>query len=220
MKKKRYSCAPEFDGFSSGWASYAMYANETAMSSSLPQVGYDPELPVIEAIRQGDPQALAELITRQGRWVRGVIFAASGRVEDVEDIAQRVWLKVWQEAGRLEDCRRWRVWLYRISRNAATDAGRARQRRRRLLASLFQRNRREKCDGPPDGQLQLDEQHRAVLAAVSELPELYREPFVLRHLENWSYRQIGEAMGLPSDTVETRLVRARRLLREKLADKL
>ena len=55
-----------------------------------------------------------------------------------------------------------------------------------------------------------------LLQAIEALPALYREPFVLRHLEDWSYAQIGELLGLPTETVETRLVRARRLLREAL----
>jgi RNA polymerase sigma-70 factor (ECF subfamily) len=64
------------------------------------------------------------------------------------------------------------------------------------------------------------EQHDAVLAAIEDLPELYREPFVLKHVEGWSYAEIADVLGLPPDTVETRLVRARRLLREKLSGKL
>ena len=60
------------------------------------------------------------------------------------------------------------------------------------------------------------ETHQRVLNAIAGLPEIYREPFVLRHLEDWSYKQIAEAMDMPVDTVETRLVRARRLLREAL----
>jgi RNA polymerase sigma-70 factor (ECF subfamily) len=64
------------------------------------------------------------------------------------------------------------------------------------------------------------EQQALMLEAIASLPELYREPFVLKHAEGMSYRQIGELLGLPPDTVETRLVRARRLLREKLAGKV
>jgi RNA polymerase sigma-70 factor (ECF subfamily) len=63
------------------------------------------------------------------------------------------------------------------------------------------------------------EEYEAMLAAIEALPPLYREPFVLKHVEGWSYAQIGEALGLPNDTVETRLVRARRLLRERLNGK-
>jgi RNA polymerase sigma-70 factor, ECF subfamily len=49
---------------------------------------------------------------------------------------------------------------------------------------------------------------------------LYREPFVLRHMNGWNYQQIAEAMEMPVDSIETRLVRARRLLRDALKDKL
>jgi RNA polymerase sigma-70 factor (ECF subfamily) len=49
------------------------------------------------------------------------------------------------------------------------------------------------------------------------MPAIYREPFVLRHLEDWSYRQIAETLDLPVDTVGTRLVRARRMLQETLS---
>jgi RNA polymerase sigma-70 factor (ECF subfamily) len=57
-----------------------------------------------------------------------------------------------------------------------------------------------------------------VLEAIRGLPDIYRESFILRHVEDWSYAQIAEAMSLPVDTVETRLVRARRLLRTALRD--
>ena len=59
-----------------------------------------------------------------------------------------------------------------------------------------------------------------MLAAIQSLPALYREPFVLRHLSGWSYAEIAEVMGMPVDSVETRLVRARRLLRASLKDKV
>ena len=59
-----------------------------------------------------------------------------------------------------------------------------------------------------------------MLQAIAKLPELYREPFVLKHMDGWSYAQIAEAMNLPVDTVETRLVRARRLLRQELTGKV
>jgi RNA polymerase sigma-70 factor, ECF subfamily len=182
---------------------------------------HDPEVPVIQAIRDGDPLALAELMHRQGRWVRGVVLGAMGRAEDVDDVVQRVWIRVWQQAGRLEDGNRWRSWLYRIARNCATDAGRSRKRRRRLHQRLWEAIlRRGRHELSPDRRLAAREAEARMLAAIEALPALYREPFVLKHLEGWSYRQIGQLLDLPVDTVETRLVRARRLLRQQLAGKV
>ncbi len=185
------------------------------------QAEFDSERPVIEAIQHRDPDAMAELIRRQGRWVRGVVFGAMGRMDEVDDVVQRVWMQVWREAPRLADPGAWRAWLGRIARNAATDAGRAKQRRRRLLAGFSTRRPARSCDtAASDQPLVADERQRQMLQAIGDLPTLYREPFVLKHLQDWSYRQIGEALGLPPDTVETRLVRARRMLRERLAGKV
>ena len=61
-----------------------------------------------------------------------------------------------------------------------------------------------------------EEEYRRALDALERLPAIYREPLVLRYLEGWSYRRIAEVLDLPIDTVETRLVRARRRLREIL----
>lgn len=177
---------------------------------------YDPEIPVIEAIQQRDPDALTELMRRHGRWVRGVIFGVLGHREEVDDIAQKVWFQVWREADQLAEPARWRGWLYRIARNAATDAGRRRQVKKRLKNRLEQEAPTASAVLDPSQALIAEERHTRMLEAIASLDPLYREPFVLRHLEDWSYQEIGDVLGLPVDTVETRLTRARRKLREKL----
>jgi len=79
---------------------------------------------------------------------------------------------------------------------------------------------RSQTQSGPDQGLIGEEERRRVLTAVEALPILYREPFVLRHLNGWSYKQIAEVMDMPVDSIETRLVRARRLLRETLSTEL
>ncbi len=177
--------------------------------------------PLIEAIRSGDRQAFGDLMRQESHWVRGVVFGVLGDTDCLEDVAQRVWTAVWQRIGELRDVRRLRPWLYRLAHNAAIDAGRSITRNRSRMRRL--------ADDPPppsastttpDGDLADQERHREVLAAVQALPALYREPFVLRHLNGWSYSRIADVMGMPVDSVETRLVRARRLLRDSLTDKV
>lgn len=174
---------------------------------------FDAEVPVIDAIRGGDRFAFEELVKRQGRWIRGVIFGVLGRRDLVDDVAQQVWTTVWQRIGELRETKSWRSWLYRMARNFSIDAGRDVTRRR----SQFQPMDENAAEFRDRRSVDSDEdQHGRVLAAIQGLPAIYREPFVLRHLNDWSYRQIADVMGLPVDSVETRLVRARRLLRETL----
>lgn len=172
---------------------------------------------MVDAIRSGDRHAFAEFVGRQRKWVRAVIFGILGTRDPVDDVAQQVWMVVWQRIRELRDVSRWRPWLYRIVRNAAIDAvrdaRRARDRRGRLLADAQDQSLRSGLGHDDPASI---ERHEAVLDAIRALPVLYREPFVLRHINGWDYKQIAEVMSMPVDTVETRLVRARRLLRDAL----
>lgn len=180
----------------------------------------DPEGAVIEAMRRGDRHAFEGFVRRQSRWVRGVIFGVLGQRDRIDDVAQQVWLAVWSRIGELRSVESWRPWLYRMARNAAFDAGREVTRQRGLTQALPEEPPAKDATRTPAEELIGAEQRQLVLEAIQALPALYREPFVLRHLEEWSYREIGEVLELPVDTVETRLVRARRLLREWLQGKV
>ncbi len=188
---------------------------------------FDPELPVIDAIRSGDRDAFGELVRRHDQWVRGVIFGVLGDHDRVDDAASEAWAAAWRRIKELRDITRWRPWLYRIARNAAIDAGRDLTRRRRHqsqreldMATVETASFEKAGDQRPGDSAVNGEQHGEVLSAIEELPALYREPFVLRHLNGWSYAEISDAMRIPVDTVETRLVRARRKLRDSLGHML
>ena len=181
---------------------------------------FENEEPVVEAIRAGDRFAFGELVRRHGGWVRGVVYGVLGDRDRVDDVTQQVWTAVWQRVGELRDAKRWRPWLYRMARNAAIDAGRDATRRRAHSQKLATTLSPVASAGTPDRDLVDRERHDTVMEAIRALPALYREPFVMRHLNGWSYSEIGDVMGMPVDSVETRLVRARRFLRESLKDKV
>ncbi len=179
---------------------------------------FDPDQPLIDAVCLGDHFAFEDLLRRHDRWVRAVIYGVLGDQDAVDDVAQQVWTVCWQRAKEMRDPQRWRSWLYRLTRNAALDAGREKTRRRRREQATGQAWRQRAKQADADRSLARSQQHQTVLAAIEALPALYREPFVLRHVSGWSYKQIANLMGMPVDSVETRLVRARRLLRETLKD--
>ncbi len=173
---------------------------------------------LIEAAQRGERGALDSFVRRNDRWVRGVVYATCGRAQIVDDVVQHVWTRVWEQLGTLADPARWRGWLYTLARNAAIDAGQKAARRRSRQSNLSDAAPAVSRETEPALRLIRSEQEQRVLSAIQGLPVIYREPFILRHLEDWSYAQIAEALDMPVDTVETRLVRARRLLRGALAD--
>jgi len=176
---------------------------------------------VVAGAQRGDPLAADRLVRAHDGWVRSAIYGVTGRTDLVEDVAQQVWARVWERLDTLRNPRQLRSWLYTIARNTAIDVGMAARRQAARESSLdadagpMLRYVAAPDAGAPDGELR-----RGVLRAVRALPSHYREPFVLRHMADWSYAEIAEVLELPIDTVETRLVRARRMLREMLHEQV
>ncbi len=160
------------------------------------------------------------LLRQHENWLRGVIYAVTGRLDLVDDVLQEVWIRVCQQIHSVREPQRLRGWLYRVARNAAIDARRGTRRHEAVPLEAVEGQVVEPGGGGPPARAMRAELREALLRAVEALPALYREPFVLRHLEGWSYARIGEVLGLSVETVETRLVRARRLLREMLDGKV
>jgi RNA polymerase sigma-70 factor (ECF subfamily) len=177
---------------------------------------------LVSDARGGDRPAADRLVREHDAWMRSVIYGVTGRPDLVDDIVQQAWAQVWERLGTLADPSRLRSWLYAIVRNAAIDYGVATKRRARLVRSDDDAGERaaDPQAANPARVVADAELRTLLLRAVEALPALYREPFVLRHLEDWNYAEIGNLLGLPVETVETRLVRARRLLREALDGKL
>jgi RNA polymerase sigma-70 factor (ECF subfamily) len=148
-----------------------------------------------------------------------VVFSVVGNAPDLDDVVQRVWFRIWQDASQLSDSTRWRPWMYRIARNAAIDALRSDRRRRDRLQQVAEQQQvlSTSVAEAPETLLSANEDAQAMMDAIESLPELYRAPFVLKHVEGWSYQQIAETLDIARDTVETRLVRARRRLKKQLS---
>ena len=167
----------------------------------------------------GDPQALRTLWEVNRRWLAAAILAHKPRNADLEDLLQDVALKVVKRIGEVRDPATLRPWMRAIAINAARTAGRTRTRRLRLVKPVDTDPDTASTDANPgmtsEGSMNAEEARRAMDAA-NRLPEEYREPLMLRCVRGMSYKQIADVMNLPVTTVETRLSRARRMVREEL----
>jgi len=182
---------------------------------------YDPDEQLFDALRQGDAYALTEVVQKYDSTVRSVVYSVLGNREEVDDVTQKVWMTVWRRASSLKEPAYGKTWLYRLARNAAIDAGRQITRRRGFWRHWTDGSGKAMVDpGEVDKPMLLEEQHQTVLQAFDNLSVIYREPFMVRRLEDWSYKQISQSLDLTVNTVEVRLVRARRMLREVLGPQL
>lgn len=181
----------------------------------MSEQGRRAELETVSAAMRGDPDSLRALWQRHRSWIAAVVLANKPAEADLEDLLQEVAMAYVSRIGTLRDPEAFGAWLRTTALNIARAEGRGRTRRRRLDA---RRPPPERAAGPAaDEPLAWREGRGQIEQALAELSADYREPLILRCLRGMSYRQIGEAMGLPETTVETRIARARRQVREALA---
>jgi RNA polymerase sigma-70 factor (ECF subfamily) len=172
-------------------------------------------------IKQGDTDALRQLIEAHQHRVIGTVTKMLGDDSDAEDIAQQVFIRVWKSAPRYEPTAKFTTWLFKITRNLVFNE--IRRRKRHPTRSL---DAAEDDDRPmqapdlrtkaPDTSLLDDEMQAAIQAAIEELPETQRMAVILRRYDDIPYEDIGEILGLSVPAVKSVLFRARTELREKL----
>src|SRR5690606_30354769 len=106
-------------------------------------------------------------------------------------------------------------WLRTVAINAARASGRKVTRRRRDMVEGLPLEPEGAGRSAEEG-AEVSEEARRLFDLAMDLPEGYREPVLLRCVRGMSYRSISELMGLPETTVETRIARGRRMLRERV----
>ena len=179
---------------------------------------------LMERIAHGDAQAFRELVERHHNAVIGTAAKMLGNLNDAEDIAQQVFLRVWKNARRYRPDARFTTYLFTITRNLVFNETRRRGRKKEVSAEELEENTghiaEERADLRPDAQVLQEELRLAVDKAIAALPEAQRMAVVLRRYEQLPYEDIAQVLELSVPAVKSLLFRARSALRESLADYL
>jgi RNA polymerase sigma-70 factor (ECF subfamily) len=162
---------------------------------------------------QGDSSAFAELVREH----QGMVFSiAYHYLQDralAEDLAQEVFLELYQGLGRIQSAAHLTFWLRRVTANRCIDHGRKKLRRREQ--ALEDAPEPAASDPPADplllGQLQ---------QSLASLPERQRMVVILRFQEGLGPAEIAEALEMPVNTVKSTLHRSLEELRRGLTRKL
>ncbi len=167
---------------------------------------------LILRVARGEGRALSELYDRYG----GLVYGAGLRyLRDrtlAEDLVQDVFFSVWRNAASFDPSRAsFATWVYRITRNRATDLARRRRVRMRIVAPTTVEEVFPLGEG--DG---TEEILRAfdVVGVLSELSPVHREVLVLAYFGGLSQREISHRTGTPLGTVKSRTTAALRAARE------
>ena len=177
---------------------------------------------LIAQLKQGDEAAFKHIVDTYQNMVYNTCLGIVKSEEDAEDLAQEVFVQVYQSIGSFKGESKFSTWLYRIATTKSLDHERKKKRKRRFgfVKSIFGEDAQVEVN-PPDFNhpgVVLDKKESAAILfqAVDKLPENQRIAFILSKIEGLSYQEISEIMQTTVSAIESLLHRAKNNLKKIL----
>ena len=176
---------------------------------------------LIEACLAGRLEAFGQLVERYQHRLFHSLVHLLGSTEDAQDAAQDALILAFEKLGTFRGESQFYSWLFRIAYNSAVSSKRKTGPMSVSLEARRDASGLEPADLNPSTEpsfgLDVSDRQRLVQQALGELSEEFRAAIVLKEIEQMSYEEIAEVVGIPLGTVRSRIHRARMELRQKLA---
>jgi RNA polymerase sigma factor (sigma-70 family) len=193
---------------------------ESMPAANISIAAADAEL--VAQLQQGSEAAFRTLVARYQQRVYSTAFSLLRSAEEAEDVAQEVFIEVYQTVARFRSETALSTWLYRLATSRALQHRRRASAKKRFayFTSLLGFHN-QVLHEPPDyahplALLEGEQQLRLLLGHISRLPSQQQVAFTLRHEQELSYEEIAAVLETTVSAVESLLFRARQTLRQHL----
>lgn len=178
---------------------------------------------LVNAFKAGDQKAFEELVRRYQRQVANIVYLTLGSREEVQDIAQEVFIRVHRSIDKFEFDASFFSWIYRITVNLCIDELRRRRIKRALSLDFLtegtlEKEKKSKEQLLASDEILNDEKREVILTALQKISQEHRQVIILREYEDLSYAEIAAFLGISVQAVKSRIFRAREELRALLKD--
>jgi RNA polymerase sigma-70 factor (ECF subfamily) len=170
---------------------------------------------LVREAQGGSESAFEELIRRHQQRVFALVGGILRRREDVEDVAQQIFLKAFISLKRFDQRSAFSTWLYKISVNECWDYLRKKKVRPLVYESDLSEEQVSRLDGivsndrPPAGPSEQAEARELLDRLLEKLPDQDRQLLLLKEVEGFSVEELADILELNVNTVKVRLFRAR-----------
>jgi len=186
------------------------------------------ETALLAALRAAEEDAYETLIQRFEQPVFNIVSRVMDDPGDAADVVQEVFLKIFRNIGAFRGDSSLKTWIYRIAVNEARNHRRwfSRHRRREVGLEAELEDTQSYGDSLPDPgrspfETAMDHETQALIEeALAKVSPSFRAALVLREIEDLSYDEIAEILGISLGTVKSRILRGREALRKHLASRL
>jgi RNA polymerase sigma-70 factor (ECF subfamily) len=176
------------------------------------------EAALVRAAQRGDRDAFGVLMSRHVQSILSLTTRMLGATADAEDAAQETFVAAFKSLSGFQSGAKFSTWLYRIAVNKCHDSLRSRVETVALDPSDDQSGiALEAADQvTPHRELERTELSLALERGIRDLPPLYRESFILRHVEGLDYDEMSAILDVSRDTLKMRVYKARTILCQSL----
>ncbi|MFZ0980779.1 MAG: sigma-70 family RNA polymerase sigma factor [Candidatus Acidiferrales bacterium] len=193
-----------------------MAASAPAIAVSLDRAGRQEEdRELVRLSQSGNEPAFEDLVRRHQQRVFALVNGILRRPDDVEDVAQQVFLKAYLGIKRFDQRAAFSTWLYKIAVNECWDYLRKKKVRPLVYEADLSEEQVSRLDGivsadrPPEGPSDRAEARELLERMLDTLPEQDRQLLLLKEVEGFSVQELAEILKLNVNTVKVRLFRAR-----------
>lgn len=187
--------------------------NADATVLALQSLHLESDADLLAAAARRDAAAFGKLVARYHGLVFRVVWRITNGNVESEDIAQEAFLKLWNNPGQLREAGALKGWLVRVAHNLAMDWF-----RHRPVNAEAEHFDVEDHRPTAEDTMNRDWVTARINAAVAKLPDRQKQVVTLVHFEQFSQTDAARAMELSLDALESLLARARKSLKEHLAD--
>jgi len=173
---------------------------------------------LVERCLAGDQAAWDQIVRQHWRKVFNLAYKFVGRHDEAEDLTQDIFLKIFKALHTFDRRANFQTWLISISRNLCIDHYRSVRKERETMARDVDASQLTPVsrERGPHSQLEQTDLKNLVRLALAELPPALRQAVVLRDLQEFSYQEIADQLGLPEGTAKSRINRGRLELARQL----
>lgn len=156
-----------------------------------------------------------QLFNEHYEFIRNYLFYLSGEIEIAEDLAQDVFMKIWERKDSIDD-RTVKPLLFKISRNLYFNLYKRNSVDLRFQNTIENQNENES----PEFVLEMSEFNEQLQKAISNLPEHCRTIFLMSRIDEMKYQEIADSFGISVKAVEKQISKALKLLRGSIDYKI
>jgi RNA polymerase sigma-70 factor (ECF subfamily) len=184
----------------------------------------DEDVRLMLRFQAGDVSAFDKLVDRNTHKVHALVYRFLGDPDQVEDLTQEVFLRIYRTAQRYQPKAKFSTWLYRIVANLSFNVLRSRKRAHTVPLESggpddnesYSWEIADETGQAPQDPMDNEELGQVIAQAVERLPENQKVAIILNKFENKSYEEISEVLDISTMAVKSLLSRARTNLRETL----